>query len=68
VRFNARTAFLFVQAEGTMDQPTENQIRERAHQLWEAAGKPEGRHEEFWQQAERELRGSEDFDSPDQPK
>ena len=40
-----------------MDRPSEEQIRERSHQLWEAAGKPEGRHEEeFWQQAERELR------------
>lgn len=46
-----------------MDQATEEQIRERAHQLWEAAGKPEGRHEEFWQQAEREHRGHGETDS-----
>ena len=30
-------------------------IRARAHALWEAAGKPQGRHEEFWLAAEREL-------------
>jgi hypothetical protein len=33
------------------------QIRARAHELWEAAGKPEGREHEFWYQAERELKG-----------
>ena len=31
-------------------------IRERAHQLWEEAGKPEGREDEFWYEAERLLR------------
>jgi hypothetical protein len=30
-------------------------IRARAHALWEAAGQPHGRHDEFWLQAEREL-------------
>jgi hypothetical protein len=38
-----------------MAQPTNDEIRVRAHQLWEQAGKPEGREEEFWHQAEREL-------------
>lgn len=39
-----------------MNQPTDDQIRERAHQLWELAGQPEGREQEFWYQAERELK------------
>jgi|HubBroStandDraft_2_1064218.scaffolds.fasta_scaffold305978_2 Protein of unknown function (DUF2934) len=30
-------------------------IRARAYRLWEKAGKPEGRDEEFWHRAEREL-------------
>jgi Protein of unknown function (DUF2934) len=30
-------------------------IRERAHQLWEAAGRPDGREEHFWHEAERQL-------------
>lgn len=34
---------------------TEQQIREYAHQLWEKAGKPEGRENEFWHAAEIEL-------------
>lgn len=40
-----------------MGHATEQQIRERAHQLWEAAGSPEGREQEFWYRAERELKG-----------
>jgi hypothetical protein len=35
--------------------PGEDRIRERAHQLWEAADKPEGRDEEFWHQAVAEI-------------
>jgi len=31
-------------------------IRKRAHQLWEAAGKPEGQEERFWHEAERPLK------------
>ena len=34
---------------------TEDQIRHYAHQLWEKAGKPEGRDNEFWHAAEVEL-------------
>jgi hypothetical protein len=33
----------------------EERIRERAHQLWLAAGTPQGRDEEFWHQAEAEI-------------
>jgi hypothetical protein len=35
--------------------PTDEQIRTRAHQLWEIAGRPEDRQDEFWHEAEREL-------------
>ncbi len=31
-------------------------MRERAHQLWLQAGCPEGRGDEHWQQAERDIR------------
>jgi hypothetical protein len=31
------------------------QTRARAYQLWENAGRPPGRDQEFWLQAEREL-------------
>jgi hypothetical protein len=30
--------------------------RESAHQLWEQAGKPEGKHEYYWHEAERQLK------------
>jgi hypothetical protein len=33
----------------------EHLVRERAEKLWEEAGRPTGRDEEFWHQAEAEL-------------
>ncbi len=44
------------QEEVQLSEPTEQDIRERAHRLWEQAGKPEGREEEFWHAAEQKLR------------
>jgi hypothetical protein len=38
-----------------MAYPTDEQIRIRAHELWELAGKPEGKDNEFWHLAERGL-------------
>jgi hypothetical protein len=32
------------------------EIRTRAHELWEQSGRPAGRDEEFWLQAEAEIR------------
>ena len=46
-----------------MSEPNEQEIRERAHQIWERAGKPEGREDDFWHAAEQELR-NEDKASP----
>ncbi len=39
-----------------MSQVYEDEIRKRAHQLWEQAGKPEGRQDHFWVEAERQLK------------
>jgi hypothetical protein len=36
----------------------EGVIRERAHALWEADGRPEGRQEEHWYKAVIELAGA----------
>lgn len=36
-------------------EPTEEQIRERAYYLWEIAGCPKGRDQEFWFMAKEEL-------------
>lgn len=30
-------------------------VEKRAYRIWEAEGRPEGRHEEFWYRAERDL-------------
>lgn len=35
--------------------PDEEHIQKRAKEIWEQAGKPEGRDAEFWHQAEKEL-------------
>ena len=42
---------------------SEQQIRDYAHMLWEKAGKPEGRDQEFWHAAEVELNA--ESESPD---
>src|SRR5437870_1852649 len=39
-----------------MAKPSEAEIRMRAHELWEQAGKPEGREDQFWHLAEQEPR------------
>ena len=46
-----------------MENPTEKQIVRRAYELWEQAGKPEGRDQEFYHLAEQELRDA-DKSSP----
>ena len=35
--------------------PHHEQIKQRAQELWEQRGRPEGHDAEFWTQAEREL-------------
>jgi hypothetical protein len=42
-----------------MAKPTQEEVIHRAYELWEQAGKPEGRDQEFYHQAERELAVSE---------
>ena len=38
-----------------MGKPSERDIAAPAYRLWEAAGMPEGKDEEFWRAAEQEL-------------
>jgi hypothetical protein len=38
-----------------MAKPTEKEIAARAYKLWESAGMPTGKDEEFWHAAEQEL-------------
>ena len=46
-----------------MPEPSRNEIENRAYELWEKSGRPEGREDEFWKLAEQELR-NEDKSSP----
>src|ERR1700687_4216320 len=45
--------------------PAEEMIRKRAREIWEDNGRPTGRDEEFWLQAERELQEGELKETPD---
>jgi hypothetical protein len=42
--------------QGAKNMTTEKDIVRRAYELWEKAGKPEGRDDEFYHLAEQELR------------
>jgi hypothetical protein len=46
-----------------MDRPTEIEIIRRAYELWQQAGEPKDRDQDFYHQAEQELR-NEDKSSP----
>jgi len=52
-----------------MQAANDQQIRERAYQIWEDEGHPDGREHEHWQQAQRELdsQGSVDRDLASNP-
>lgn len=45
--------------KGLFMNPSEKQILDRAHQLWEQNGRPDGREDEFWDRAVRELEAEE---------
>ncbi len=45
--------------------PDEDRIRRRAHAIWEREGRPEGRHQEHWEQARREIEAEEGAAAPD---
>jgi hypothetical protein len=44
------------QQASSMEKPSEDEIRKRAQEIWEQNRRPTGRDDEFWHQAERELR------------
>jgi hypothetical protein len=55
--------------EGRMNEERDQRVRERAYGIWESQGRPDGRHDEHWQEAERELAGEETLPPhPVQPK
>jgi hypothetical protein len=50
-----------------MPKPIEEHISIRAHELWERAGSPEGREDEFWHRAEKELQETDELRDPEPP-
>jgi hypothetical protein len=49
-----------------MAKPALIEVVRRAYELWEQAGKPEGRDQEFYLEAERELQEALDKNAPDE--
>lgn len=49
-----------------MDQDHQDRIRQRAHEIWESEGRPEGRDADHWSRAEEELRSQEGNDKSDE--
>lgn len=43
------------EAQDQAGMPAEEDIRTRAYQLWLAAGSPDGRAEEYWEEARQQL-------------
>jgi hypothetical protein len=48
-----------IQRARALARPDEVLIRKRAQEIWDENGRPAGRDEEFWLQAEREFREAE---------
>lgn len=44
----------------------EDEIRQRAHRIWEREGRPDGMDKDHWARAERELAGESPADAPQQ--
>lgn len=59
----ALVSFILQREIYLMAEPSEKEIEIRAYELWEKAGKPEGKDEEFYHLAQQELR-NEDKSSP----
>jgi DUF2934 family protein len=44
--------------EATVTDDKQERIRQRAHEIWEQAGRPEGSHMEHWDRATAEIDGA----------
>ena len=42
-------------SDGADITPREERVRRRAEELWQEAGRPQGRDEEFWHRAEAQI-------------
>jgi Protein of unknown function (DUF2934) len=53
--YSSSGAVLGLRRKSNMAKPTVEQIRQRAQEIWIENHHPEGRDDEFWYQAEKEL-------------
>ena len=54
-----RPRWVGLHSDSPMAKPAQIDIVRRAYQLWQQAGEPKGRDQEFYLQAERELQDAE---------
>jgi hypothetical protein len=52
------------QRASILEKPSQDRIRERAHEIWEESHRPAGRDDEFWHRAERELQANQRGEYP----
>jgi hypothetical protein len=52
---SSKRAVFGLRRKSNMAKPTVEQIRQRAQEIWIENHRPEGRDDEFWYQAEKEL-------------
>ena len=45
-------------ARGPSSGVPHERIAKRAYEIWQSSGRPDGRHQDHWLQAERELNGA----------
>ena len=50
-----------------MDTDRQERVRQRAYQLWEQEGRPDGKAEEHWRRAEEEIARDEEPSAPTTP-
>ena len=54
---------IHLEREYSVPEPSEKDVMNRAYEIWERHGRPEGREDEFWALAQQELR-NEDKSNP----
>jgi len=52
--------------EYNVPEPSEKDVMNRAYEIWERHGRPEGREDEFWALAQQELRNEDKLDARQQ--
>jgi hypothetical protein len=50
-----RETVAYLVEDGRLAMQDDERVRQRAHEIWEKAGRPDGQHDAHWEQARREV-------------